>query len=260
MSDHHDDPDVAGGEVGSVEAGPTPPADTWHADPTRRAETRHAGRSGQGGSGGRGSDEPGGYDEYDAPRREAPREDTVTTEALNDDPVTDPDVTDPDLADLDDPDPEAGEGTSASDVHPDTKRAAEHLDDLRRVSAEYVNYKKRVDRDRDLAREQGVTVVIEALLPVLDDIHLARQHGDLDGGPFAAIADKLEAVLARFGVTALGAEGEPFDPTVHEALMHVEAELPESATTTTVVHVLQPGYKVGERVVRPARVSVADPQ
>ena len=236
----HDDPRVAGEEVGSAQAGPTPPAGT-----------RHAGRSGQGSSGGRGSDEPGGYDEYDAPRRDdAPREDTVTTEAINDDPQSVTDVIDP----------EAGDGAPAPEVHPDTKRAEEHLHDLRRVSAEYVNYKKRVDRDRDLAREQGVTVVIEALLPVLDDIHLARQHGDLEGGPFAAVADKLEAVLARFGVTALGAEGEPFDPTVHEALMHVEAELPEGATTTTVVQVLQPGYKLGERVVRPARVSVADPQ
>ena len=146
------------------------------------------------------------------------------------------------------------------DVHPDTRKAAEHLEDLRRVQAEYVNYKKRVDRDRDLARERGVTQVIEALLPVLDDIHAAREHGDLEGGPFAAIADKLEAILGRFGVTTLGEKGQEFDPTIHEALMHVEADLPEDATSTTVVQVIPPGFMLGERVVRPARVSVADPR
>ena len=104
-----------------------------------------------------------------------------------------------------------------------------------------------------------MTQVVEALLPVLDDVYAARAHGDLEGTPFAAIADKLENTLGKFGVTALGAKGEPFDPTIHEALMHVEAELPEDATTTTVVQVIQPGFKMGDRVVRPARVSVADP-
>jgi molecular chaperone GrpE len=97
------------------------------------------------------------------------------------------------------------------------------------------------------------------LLPVLDDIHLARQHGDLESGPFAAIADKLEATLARFGLNRFGEPGEAFDPTVHEALMHTEAELAEGTTTTTVVQVLQPGYRSGDRVLRPARVAVADP-
>jgi molecular chaperone GrpE len=152
------------------------------------------------------------------------------------------------------------EEAPAADVHPDTQKAAEHLEDLRRLQAEYVNYKKRVDRDRDLARDRGVTQVVEALLPVLDDVHAAREHGDLDGTPFAAIADKLDAILGRFGIERIGAKGEEFDPAIHEALMHVEAELPEDATTTTVVQVIQPGFKMGERVVRPARVSVADPQ
>lgn len=144
------------------------------------------------------------------------------------------------------------------DVHPDTIRAAERLDDLRRLQAEYVNYKKRVDRDRLVARDQGVTQVLEGLLPVLDDIHLAREHGDVDG-PFAAVADKLTTALGKFGVEQVGEPGQEFDPAIHEALMHVSADLPEDATTTTVVQVLQPGYKVGDRVVRPARVSVADP-
>ena len=137
--------------------------------------------------------------------------------------------------------------------------AASYLADLQRLQAEYVNYKKRVDRDRDVIRNTAVGSVVESLLPVLDDIHMARQAGDLAGGPFAAIADKLESTLGRFGVERLGEAGQEFDPNVHEALMHVEAELPEGATGTTVVQVLQPGYRIGDRLVRAARVSVADP-
>jgi len=137
--------------------------------------------------------------------------------------------------------------------------AATLLADLQRLQAEYVNYKKRVDRDRDVIRHAAVGGVVESLLPVLDDIHSAREAGALEEGPFAAIAEKLESILGRFGVERLGEKGEEFDPTVHEALMHVEAELPEEATGTTVVQVIQPGYRIGERLVRAARVSVADP-
>ena len=113
--------------------------------------------------------------------------------------------------------------------------AATLLADLQRLQAEYVNYKKRVDRDREVIRHTAVGSVVESLLPVLDDIHMARQAGDLAGGPFAAIADKLESTLGRYGVERLGEAGQEFDPNVHEALMHVEAELPEGATGTTVV-------------------------
>jgi len=137
--------------------------------------------------------------------------------------------------------------------------AASLLADLQRLQAEYVNYKKRVDRDREVIRHTAVGSVVEALLPVLDDIHMARQAGDLAEGPLAAIADKLEAILGKYGVERLGEAGEEFDPKVHEALMHVEAELPEGASGTTVVQVLQPGYRIGDRLVRAARVSVADP-
>ncbi|WP_228386741.1 nucleotide exchange factor GrpE [Ornithinicoccus halotolerans] len=152
-----------------------------------------------------------------------------------------------------------GEGEVA-EPHPDTQLAADRLEDLRRLQAEYVNYKRRVDRDRERERERAVGSVVEALLPVMDDIHSAREHGDLTEGPFAAIADKLEATLARFGVARFGEVGEAFDPTHHEALMHLpEADLPEGARDTTVVQVLQPGFKVGEQVVRAARVAVADP-
>ena len=99
--------------------------------------------------------------------------------------------------------------------------AAERLADLQRLQAEYVNYRKRVERDRDVARDLAVARVLEALMPVLDDVQLARQHGDLDSGPFAAIAEKLESTLGQFGLQRLGEAGEPFDPAVHEALMHL---------------------------------------
>lgn len=145
------------------------------------------------------------------------------------------------------------------EVSADAALAAERLEDLRRMQAEFVNYKRRVERDRERQRETAISAVVEALLPVLDDIFMARQHGELEGGPFEAIAAKLEATLERFDVVRVGEAGEPFDPTLHEALMHVEAELPEGAEGTTIVQVMQPGYKVGDRVVRPARVSVADP-
>jgi len=134
--------------------------------------------------------------------------------------------------------------------------AAQRLEELQRLNAEYVNYRKRVDRDRDVAKNAALAGVAESLLPVLDDIHLAREHGDLTG-PFVAIADKLEATLTRVGLERYGQDGEPFDPAVHEALMHSHSDEYEVATC---VKVLQPGYKFGERVLRPARVAVADPQ
>jgi molecular chaperone GrpE len=152
------------------------------------------------------------------------------------------------------------EAVEGDDVHPDTTLAGDLTRDLQRLQAEYVNYKKRVDRDRELHRDVAISTVIEALLPVLDDIHLARQHGDLEVGPFAAIADKLEGTLFKFGVERFGQPGDAFDPMFHEALMHTEAELAEGTEVTTVVQVLQPGYKMGERLIRAARVAVADPQ
>jgi molecular chaperone GrpE len=157
-----------------------------------------------------------------------------------------------------------GAAGSSTELEAAVALADERLADLQRLQAEYVNYRRRVERDRDVARDSAVAGVLDALLPVLDDVHLARQHGDLESGPFAAIADKLESVLARFGLSRFGEPGEPFDPTVHEALMHTEAELAEGTTETTVVQVLQPGYRQstgsGEKVLRAARVAVADPR
>ena len=133
---------------------------------------------------------------------------------------------------------------------------AERTLDLQRVAAEYVNYKKRVDRDRDLARQSGVEAVVNDLMPVLDHIELAKQHESLEGG-FRLIAEELQKVAAKHGLTAFGAVGEAFDPNLHEALMAVPME--EPVEVVTVSQVMQQGYLLGSRVVRPARVAVANP-
>ena len=190
--------------------------------------------------------------------------DAVNTEAVNDEPV----ARDGSAAPTDArgaADEAASTAAGSEDVHPDTALAAQRLDDLQRLNAEYVNYKRRVDRDRAAVQERAVRDVLETLFPVLDDIDAARTHGDLTEGPFAAIADKLEASLGKFGLERFGAVGETFDPMHHEALMHTawdasNPDLPQDATSTTVVQVLQPGYRTGEHVIRPARVAVADPE
>ena len=189
--------------------------------------------------------------------------DAVNTEAVNDDAPPPPSAAPGDLENGGG-DVEAESVLSAVEPHPDTALAAERLDDLQRLQAEYVNYKRRVDRDRALVQERAVRDVLESVLPVLDDIQAARDHGDLTEGPFAAIADKLEATLGKYGLQRFGTKGEQFDPMQHEALMHApwptdDEELPGGVTATTVVTVLQPGYRAGEQVLRPARVAVADP-
>jgi molecular chaperone GrpE len=175
----------------------------------------------------------------------------------------DGDDTDGDTEDGQDLNTEAVNDTVDSRPEQDDARLArERLEDLQRLQAEYVNYKRRVDRDRALVQERVIADVLDSLLPVLDDIHAARQHGDLVDGPFASIADKLEGSLAKFGLERFGAAGEVFDPVVHEALLHAawdDTVSPTDASATTVMQVLQPGYRTGQRVIRPARVSVADP-
>ncbi len=142
----------------------------------------------------------------------------------------------------------------------DAQSAADRLEDLRRLQAEFVNYRRRVDRDRAKDRDVAVGSALEAMLPVLDDIHSAREHGDLEEGPVVAIIEKLQTTLGRLGAEIFGAVGDTFDPAMHEALMNLpDADLPEGATETTVVQVIQPGFRVGERLVRPARVAVSDP-
>jgi molecular chaperone GrpE len=125
--------------------------------------------------------------------------------------------------------------------------------DLQRVHAEYSNYRKRVERDRELVRERAVEAALLELLPILDDIGRAREHDELVGG-FKSVGEALEAAVARLGLSPFGAVGEPFDPTRHEALMREERE---GVTDPTVVRVLQVGFEMNGRIVRAARVSVA---
>lgn len=134
--------------------------------------------------------------------------------------------------------------------------AAEHLDALQRERANFVNYRNRALRDQEAARARGIQDVLAALLPVLDDIERARQHAELSG-PMAAIAEKLDQSLVKFGVERFGQVGEEFDPTVHDALMH---STDAQATSTKVNLVVEPGYRIGEKVVRAARVGVVGPE
>ncbi len=133
---------------------------------------------------------------------------------------------------------------------------AERTADLQRVQAEYANYRKRVERDRVAVREQALANVLAQLLPILDNIDRAREHGELSGG-FKSVAESIEATAAKLGLVRYGEPGEPFDPNVHEALMHSYSS---EVTEPTCVQMLQRGYKVGERILRPARVAVAEPE
>ena len=128
----------------------------------------------------------------------------------------------------------------------------ERTEDLARAQADFANYRRRVERDRELASEAGRTEVLLALLGVLDDIAAARALGELTG-PLAVMADKIEACVAKFGLERYGEEGEPFDPALHDALAH---QTSPDATGTTIALVIQPGYRVGERFLRHARVGV----
>jgi molecular chaperone GrpE len=134
--------------------------------------------------------------------------------------------------------------------------AEELRNDLRRLQAEYVNYRKRVERDRAVAGEMAVIGVLNSLLPVLDDVDAARQHGDLADGPFAAIAAKLEAALKTYGLVRIDETGVEFDPTIHEALIQQPGP---DVEIDTVSQVLRSGYRSGERVLRAAQVIVAVP-
>lgn len=130
------------------------------------------------------------------------------------------------------------------------------LQDLQRVQAEFVNYKARVERDRDVARNAAIAEVLRAILPALDDLSRAEAHGDLEGSPFAAVVTKLRNAGDKFGLVAFGAKGEKFDPEIHNALV----QNPSSEVTENVIaDVVEPGYMVGDRLLRPAMVAVNIP-
>lgn len=136
-----------------------------------------------------------------------------------------------------------------------TEQLSERTADLQRVTAEYANYRKRVERDRTVAADVAAGGVLAALLPVLDDLDRARLHGDLTG-PFKAVADQLASVLERIGLTGFGELGDPFDPAIHEAVSH---SVSESVSEPTCVGIMRRGYSYRERLLRPAMVAVADP-
>ena len=135
------------------------------------------------------------------------------------------------------------------------QRLAERTEDLQRLQAEYVNYKRRVDRDRDQARTATIEGVMGEFLPVLDSILAAEQHGELSGG-FKAVADELQRVTGKYGLAAYGEKGDPFDPHIHDALMQMPGE---GDADPVCVEILQVGYRMKDRVLRPARVAVGQP-
>jgi molecular chaperone GrpE len=150
-----------------------------------------------------------------------------------------------------------GEEAALSDELTVTMMAlAEMTADLQRVQADYANYRKRVERDRELVRENATYSALAPIIDVLDTIDRARGHGELVGG-FKAVSDQLERIVANQGLIRFGEPGDPFDPTIHEALSHIGQD-PE-VTVTTCQHIAKVGYRIGDRVVRVAQVLVVDP-
>ena len=153
------------------------------------------------------------------------------------------------------------ENVDSTDSQPQTEvstKSAEQVltEDLQRLQADYSNYRKRVDRDRAVAHELAVASVLNELLPILDDLDRARTHGELEGG-FKSVADQIENAVSKIGLIKFGEAGSPFDPQIHEALMHLTSN---EVSEVTATEILQKGYKYKERVLRPARVTVTDPE
>lgn len=153
--------------------------------------------------------------------------------------------------------PDAGTQSSDEPVSADAELAEQRLQDLQRISAEYANYRRRTEQERAAAKEANTAEVLRALLPVLDDLDRAEQHGDLpEDSPVAVIAAKLRGALTKLGLAPYGEVGEAFDPQCHEAI----AQLPKpDAEGETIADVVERGYTVGERIVRVAKVAVFVP-
>lgn len=135
--------------------------------------------------------------------------------------------------------------------------AAERLADLQRLQAEYVNYRNRVERDRETSKQTVIADMAKTLLPILDDLDRAEAHGDLEDGPLTLIAQKLRMTVEKLGVTRVGAKDEPFDHNLHEAIVQIPTPGVEAMTVADVV---ETGYQLGTRLLRPAKVVVAVPQ
>ena len=148
-------------------------------------------------------------------------------------------------------DPDVDGDGEVSDLE---RQLAERTEDLQRVSAEYANYRRRTDRERTQIADLAKVKIVSQLLPLLDDLELARQHGDLNAGPLKAFADNLSAVLTGHGVAPFGEEGDAFDPEIHEAVQDLS-----SSDEKVLGTVLRRGYKLGDKLVRNAMVIIADP-
>jgi molecular chaperone GrpE len=136
-------------------------------------------------------------------------------------------------------------------------KEAELLADLQRLQAEFVNYKTRVERDRDQSRNAAIAEVIRSFLPALDDLERAENHGDLEGSPFAAVVTKLRSAGEKFGLKRFGAKGEKFNPERHNALVQTPSA---DVTEATINEVIEAGYEIEDRLIRPAMVSVFVPE
>jgi molecular chaperone GrpE len=148
-------------------------------------------------------------------------------------------------------------GLPGADAAPGlVEQLAERTSDLQRLQAEYANYRRRVERDRAANREAAVGAVLTNFLPMLDDIGRAREHGELEGG-FKSVGEALEQVVEKLGLIRFGEPGDPFDPTFHEALTHAHSA---EVTEPTAAQIFSPGYRIGDRIVRPARVGVVEPE
>ena len=176
--------------------------------------------------------------------------------------VTDKRRIDPETGDVRPEAASADEGSEITDedleILEEAERdlVAEYRDRAARAEAELANFRTRVERDRQANREAVIVEVIRSLLPVMDDLDRAEAHGDLAGTPLELVAQKLRASFERYGVTAVGTVGEAFDPSLHEAMVR----LPDpSATAETVAEVIEGGYQMGDRLVRPAKVAVQVP-
>ena len=152
---------------------------------------------------------------------------------------------------------EAADGGQQTVVEDDLSRQlAERTEDLQRVTAEYANYRRRVDRDRQLVVDQAAERFATQLFPIVDDIERARDHGDLEG-PFKVVADRVLGLLDGLGVESFGTAGDPFDPALHEAVIH---DTSAEVTVPTATTVLRRGFRRGDRVLRTAMVAVTDPE
>lgn len=183
------------------------------------------------------------------PGREQPAEPVVVRDKRRLDPLT---------GQAREPAPEQADSAPEPEAAPDDTRVSELTETLQRLTAEYANYRKRVERDRVAMVEMATQGLVERLLPLLDDVGRAREHGDLEGA-FKTVGENLEAFVERLGVERFGTPGDVFDPQVHEAVMQAPADL--EASVPTCAQVFAAGYRFSStgRVLRPAQVTVAEP-